>query len=361
MEKTMPKRVKVEGDVPPQEVEAIYRDCTNPHDHKRLLALRMAQQGQWTMQQIAKAVGTGRATIGRFLRAYREEGLDGLLKRGHGGRQPQLKPDDIQALEKGLRQGQFKSGRQIRQWLKAQRGISLSRSGVYYWLSQVKGTWKVPRKAHVKPDPPQQEAFKQNIVAKLEALDIPYECRVRIWVEDEQRYGLISNIRRVWTLRGHRVVVPVQQKYQWGYVYGACELVTGDAEFAFLPRVCLQGSQLFLNPWVATAPQAIHVVLWDQAGFHPRLAQHPLPEQIRIVEFPPYCPELNPVEKLWDQVKCHVANEVFEVLAAIESKIEPVLSPFWQSVERVMSLLGDNWLTRGVAAFLKQREASAGS
>ncbi|MBI1926533.1 hypothetical protein HYR99_20105 [Candidatus Poribacteria bacterium] len=59
---------------------------------------------------------------------------------------------------------------------------------------------------------------------------------------------------------------------------------------------------------VATDPQAIHVVLCAQAGFHPRLAQPPLPEQIRIVEETPYCPELNPVEKLWDQVKCHVAK-----------------------------------------------------
>lgn len=327
----MSKKIKVEGDVLPQDVDAIDRDCTNPHDHKRLLALRMAQQGQWTMQQIAQAVGKGRATIGRWIKAYREEGLDGLFKRGHGGRQPQFKPDDIQALEKELRQGQFKSGRQIRQWLKDQRGISLSRSGVYYWLSKVKGSWKMPRKAHVKQDPQEKEDFKQNIVAKLLALDIPRGGRVRIWVEDEHRYGLISNIRHVWTLRGHRVVVPVQQKYQWGYVYGACELVTGDASFAFLPRVCLEGSQIFLNQLVATDPQAIHVVLWDQAGFHPKAAQHPLPEQIRIVEFPPYCPELNPVEKLWDQVKCHVSNEVFEVLTAIESKIEQALSPFWQS------------------------------
>ena len=75
------------------------------------------------------------------------------------------------------------------------------------------------------------------------------------------------------------------------------------------------------------------------------------------MEFPPYCPELNPVEKLWDQVKRHVANEVFETLESIESKIEEVLSPFWQSVEPVISLLGDNWLTRGVSAFVSQRLA----
>ena len=351
----MPKRMKVEGPATSEEVEAASKQCGNPHDQKRLWALQMTQQGRWTMQQIAQAQGKGRATIGRWIKAYREEGLNGLLGRGHGGRYPKLKADDIDALEEGLRDGQWKSGRQIRQWLKEKRGIDLSKSGVYYWLSQVKASWKVPRRGHAQQDPDEKQAFKEKIIDKLEAVDDFQGRRVRIWVEDEHRYGLISNIRRVWTLRGHRVVVPVQMKYQWGYVYGACELVTADAQFLFLPSVSIFGTQIFLNQLVATDPQAIHVVLWDQAGFHPKPGSHSLPEQIRIVEFPPYCPELNPVEKLWDQVKRHVANDVFETLESIESKIEEVLSPFWQSVEPVISLLGDNWLTRGVSAFVSQR------
>ena len=61
MEKTMPKRIKVEGGQTSEEVDAVYQRCANPHDHKRLLALQMAQQGQWTMQQIAQAIGKGRA------------------------------------------------------------------------------------------------------------------------------------------------------------------------------------------------------------------------------------------------------------------------------------------------------------
>ena len=351
----MPKRMKVESGQTSEEVDAVYQRCTNPHDHKRLLALQMAQQGQWTMQQIAQAIGKGRATIGRWIKAYRQDGISGLLGRGHGGRRPKLKADDIDALKEGLRNGQWKSGGQIRQWLKDQRGIQLSRSGVYYWLSQVRASWKVPRKRHAQQDPDQKEDFKEKIVDKLEEVDDKKRGRVRIWVLDEHRYGLISNIRRVWTLRGHRVVAPVVMKYQWGYVYGACELVTGDAEFLFMPSVSIFGTEIFLNQLVATDTQAIHIVLWDQAGFHPKPETDSLPKQIRIVEFPPYCPELNPIEKLWDQVKRHVANEVFETLESIEMKIQQVLSPFWQSAERVMSLLGDNWLTCGVSAFLRRR------
>ena len=38
------------------------------------------------------------------------------------------------------------------------------------------------------------------------------------------------------------------------------------------------------------------------AGFHHRDGHAALPSNVRIVRLPPYSPELNPVEKLWDIV-----------------------------------------------------------
>jgi hypothetical protein len=38
---------------------------------------------------------------------------------------------------------------------------------------------------------------------------------------NEMRCGLHTKVGRVWTTRGNRVVVPVQQKCEWNYVYGA--------------------------------------------------------------------------------------------------------------------------------------------
>ena len=63
------------------------------------------------------------------------------------------------------------------------------------------------------------------------------------------------------------------------------------------------------------------------------------------------------MEKLWDIVKRHTSNKVKETLELIEPKITEVLAPFWQKAERVVTLLGDNWLTRGVTTFMNQRKA----
>ena len=221
----MPKRTKLEGPATPEQIDAALKTHTQPHQQKRLVAVGMAQQGKWTRGQISEALGKGRSTINRWLAAYRTGGIKGLLRRGYLGKRPTLTPDDIDALEQEVPTGRFKTAKQIGHWLSSQRGKQLKKGGVYYWLNRIKARHNVPRKAHAKQDPNEKEAFKRQIGGHLDAFGIPPSVPVRIWVEDEHRYGLISNVRRCWTLRGHRVVVPHQTKYEWGYLYGAAELV----------------------------------------------------------------------------------------------------------------------------------------
>jgi transposase len=118
----------------------------------------------------------------------------------------------------------------------------------------------------------------------------------------------------------------------------------------------LELSEVFLKQLVATDPQAIHIIFWDQAGFHPKPQASSLPPQVRLVELPAYSPELNPIEPLWDRVKEAVSNQVWETLSAIESEITQVLRGFWESPERVWSLLGDHELTQGIRTYLQLRQ-----
>jgi len=57
----MPKKTKVSGTTTAEEVEATYKGSVNPHDQKRLIALRMAQQGVWVLAEIGRAIGKGRS------------------------------------------------------------------------------------------------------------------------------------------------------------------------------------------------------------------------------------------------------------------------------------------------------------
>lgn len=172
---------------------------------------------------------------------------------------------------------------------------------------------------------------------------------IRVWVEDEVRYGLITVVRKVWGMKGVRVLAPYQAKYQASYLYGALEMTQGATQLLFRLPVCLESTEAFLRELVATEPDAYHILLWDNAGFHPRAGDETLPENIRLLPFPPYSPELNPVERLWDIVKDGIANRIWETLDDLEEAMTTILEPFLLNAERVKQFLGDNWLTQAVS------------
>jgi len=351
----MSKPIQLGNGASLESLDAAYKASQERHDRERLLAMRMVYQGSQTLEQIGSILKRGRATIARWLKAYREGGMEKLLHRGHGGRKASLSQSDQEVVIDELYSGRWKRARDIQVWLQEERGIDLKLGGVYYWLYKLKSSWKVPRPRHKDQDPDEVEAFKKEIVSSLEALDVPDDCAVHVWVEDEHRYGLISVLRRCWTIKGHRVTAPRQMKYQWSYAYAAADIVTGNAEFLHTPTVSLEWTQVFLNQLIATDPEGIHIIIWDRAGYHPTVLTNELAESVRFLPLPAYSPELNPVEPLWDQVKLHVANDIWETLDDIESAINEVLEPFWEHVTRVWSLLGNTWLTRGVIIFLQHR------
>ena len=129
----MSKPLKV-GDASSLEaLDKAYEASQERHDRERLLAIRLVYQGKHTLEQIGSILKRGRATIARWLNAYREGGIEELLHRGHGGgRKASLSQSDQEALIEGLRSGRWKRARDIQIWLQEERGIDLKPGGIYY-------------------------------------------------------------------------------------------------------------------------------------------------------------------------------------------------------------------------------------
>ena len=59
-------------------------------------------------------------------------------------------------------------------------------------------------------------------------------------------------------------------------------------------------------------------MLWDGAGFHTSRSLV-VPENITLVQLPPYSPELNPIENLWHYLKSHFwSNRAYADYDALE-------------------------------------------
>ncbi|WP_408901640.1 IS630 family transposase [Paracraurococcus ruber] len=135
---------------------------------------------------------------------------------------------------------------------------------------------------------------------------------IEIWFADEARVGQKNKITRRWARRGTRPVAPQDLRTASTYIFGAICPEAGKAAGLVLPYCNTAAMSLHLAEIsAAVAPGAHAVLLLDQAGWH-LSAKLEVPSNITLVPLPPKCPELNPVENIWQFIRDNwLSNRVF--------------------------------------------------
>jgi transposase len=148
-----------------------------------------------------------------------------------------------------------------------------------------------------------------------------------VFCQDESRFGLLTIRRRRLTARGVPPVGPVQHVFQWFYVYGAVEPATGDRFFLELPYLNAANFQIFVDLFAQAFPDSLNLLVLDNSGAH-TAQQLRLPANVAPVFLPPYCPELNPIERVWRDLKDALAWLHFPNLEAQQDYIADLLQAY---------------------------------
>ena len=125
----MSKPLKVGNTASLDALDKEYESRQEHHDRERLLAIRLTHQGKYTLEQIGSIMKRGRATVARWLKAYREGGIEQLLDRGHGGG-PEASLSQVVQVEIIIKllSGCWKRVKDIQIWLQQAHGIDLKLS-----------------------------------------------------------------------------------------------------------------------------------------------------------------------------------------------------------------------------------------
>jgi hypothetical protein len=110
-------------------------------------------------------------------------------------------------------------------------------------------------------------------------------------------------------------------RHEYTYAYAAVEPATGTMDALILPQVNTHCMQIFLDTVARRHPGERIVMVMDGAGWHS--SKHLVaPVNMRLLPLPPYAPELNPVEHIWDELreKCF-HNKVFDSIDALEDDL----------------------------------------
>jgi transposase len=168
--------------------------------------------------------------------------------------------------------------------------------------------------------------------------------------QDEARFGRIQEPKRCWAPPKTRPLVGQQWIREYTYAYGVVSPLDGVADFFILPVVTAQAMNLFLAQLAQRHADEYLFIFLDGASGHKPTALT-LPANIGMATLPPYCPELNPTEHIWDEIReKFFANLVFDSLEAVEDQLMEALIFMENNPFIVQSITGFKWI---VDALLK--------
>jgi len=162
--------------------------------------------------------------------------------------------------------------------------------------------------------------------------------------QDEARLGRISDPKKCWSMEGIRPVVKAQTVREYVYVFGAISPKDGCHDSLILPRANTETMSIFLEEVGRRHSKERIIMFMDQAGWHKSKGLR-IPENVELAYLPPYSPELNPEEQVWDELReKFFGNKIFKTLEAVMDRAIEALQVLEKSPERLKSLAHRNWI-----------------
>ncbi len=158
------------------------------------------------------------------------------------------------------------------------------------------------------------------------------------------RFGTRTELGRRWTACGHRPQGEQIIGYEYGYLSATLNPATGELFALILPDMRLESFQAFVDEFIKFVGHKTAVrLITDGAAAH-RSTRLKIENQLSIEHLPPYSPELNPVERLFKELRAVLKNRVFESLEAVEEAVIKAIEPFLKDGSRVKKLTFYGWL-----------------
>lgn len=168
--------------------------------------------------------------------------------------------------------------------------------------------------------------------------------------EDEGRFGRISDPSSCWAPKGTRPIVHKQIVREYTYSYAAVDPKEGEVDSLILPNMYASTMSVFLRELSERHPDSYILLVMDGAPCH-RAGDLEIPENIRIAELPPYSPELNPAEHLWDAMREDgFKNVTFSSMQKVEQALVTSLQTLEHDRERIKCMTGFPWILKALRA-----------
>jgi transposase len=145
-------------------------------------------------------------------------------------------------------------------------------------------------------------------------------------------------------MKGVRPEVSVQAIREYFYVFGAVSPEDGCHDSLVMPFANTEAMSMFLDEVSRRHKDENILMFMDQAGWHKSKALK-VPSNIELSYLPPYSPDLNPQEQVWDELReKFFSNRLFKTLDAVMNNAVIALQAIERAPEMIRSLTHREWI-----------------
>ena len=289
---------------------ALARDGSAEHRlARRANALVLLDSG-WSCEKVSGALLLDDDTIRKWHGLFIEDGIEGLTRFEVGGSACQLSDEQQARVVAFVKANLPRSIRQIGAFIGSEFGVAYeSRSGLIALLHRLGLEYHKPEVIPRKLDEAKQRAFIELYENLLNSLP----DNEALLFMDAVHPTHAARPAGCWAPKGEKLAIEQTSGRQRINIHGAIDLETGQTRMIEAETIDAASTIRLLASIEALYPMLalIHVFLDNARYHHAKLVQEWLAEpgrRIALHFIPPYCPHLNPIERLWGLMHRHVTH-----------------------------------------------------
>lgn len=162
---------------------------------------------------------------------------------------------------------------------------------------------------------------------------------------DEMRVGLMGTTRRVWGRRGVKVRQRRQMVREWRYLHLVVDPLQGRLWWFWSHTMQATVARTLVE--ATTEETDLAALVWDRAPSHRDVTVQEV--GLPLIEQPPYAPELNPAERVFEHLRAGIEGVVYACIDDKVAAVEAILQELDADPERVKRLTSWSWITDTLA------------
>lgn len=289
---------------------------------------------------IAFSMGCGYRTVERWLKDFQDQRMasifSGLVDNENAAKLTRAQKEDIKRVlqnppsDHGLPKG-FWDVPTLKKYVKAEFGVVYESIQSYHFLlkfSQL--SFKYPAKFSIYRD--EEKIVKRIEEVRVEVSQYLKDPNWEVFTSDEVRIMLEAVTRRAWLKKGEKTVVKVKRSKDYQNYLGFLDQKTFKCQV--YPIAWGRQTEIIkaTAAHIANYPGKRICVIWDNARCHNgRLVRKELRkgsslERAHLIALPPYAPDMNPIEHVWERGKNEISNTQFETFDNTKQVFEKAIT-----------------------------------